>query len=97
MLELQPDVAWVELIGVSVEVPFARTVLGDVIVIKAGMRILVDGTAVSGSSFADESMVLGEPIPVEEAVDRSLVAVTANGTGALRMAATAVTTLSART
>jgi heavy metal translocating P-type ATPase len=90
LLELQPDVAWVERDGVDVEVPFAEIVLGDVVLIKPGSRIPVDGAVVSGNSFVDESMISGEPVPVEKTVHAGLVAGTVNGTGVLRMVATAV-------
>jgi Cu+-exporting ATPase len=97
LLELQPDVALVERDGETIEVAFSDIAEGDILLIQPGARIPVDGPVISGQSFVDESMISGEPIPVEKAQSSALVAGTLNGAGAMRMLARAVgseTTLS---
>jgi len=61
-----------------------------VLVVRPGERIPVDGSIVEGHSFVDESMITGEPMPVEKAKGAMVVGGTVNGNGALRMRATAV-------
>ena len=56
---------------------------GDILLARPGARIAVDGVVVDGSSFVDESMVTGEPIPVSKAASDPVVAGTVNGQGAL--------------
>ena len=97
LLELQPDIALVERGDAIVEVTFDELAEGDIVLIHPGARVPVDGSVISGSSFVDESMISGEPVPVEKSENATLVAGTLNGAGTLRMQAKAVgdeTTLS---
>ena len=69
------------------DVPLADVVVGDMLRVRPGERIPVDGVVVSGSSAVDESMISGEPIPVEKGGGAALVGATVNGTGSLVMRA----------
>jgi Cu+-exporting ATPase len=64
-----------------------KIVIGDVLRVRPGEKIPVDGVLVGGKSSIDESMVTGEPIPVEKAVDDNVVGGTVNGTGSFLMRA----------
>ena len=69
------------------DVPLADVEVGDLLRVRPGERIPVDGVVVSGSSAVDESMISGEPIPVEKGGGAPLVGATVNGTGSLIMRA----------
>lgn len=90
LLGLQAKSALVLRDGIEREVPIGEVVVGDMLIIKPGAKVPVDGVAVGGSSFVDESMVSGEPLPVHKAADASLVGGTMNTTGSLTMRATKV-------
>ncbi len=76
--------------GVAVELAIGDVALGDTLQVKPGDRIAVDGEIVSGTSFIDESMITGEPIPVEKTVGDTVVGGTLNEQGAFTMRATAI-------
>src|SRR5207245_3650239 len=63
LLRLAPATSRVRRQGREIEVPLEEVVVGDEIVIRPGDRIPVDGEVVSGSSYVDESMITGEPVP----------------------------------
>ncbi|MFP5252272.1 MAG: heavy metal translocating P-type ATPase [Actinomycetes bacterium] len=90
LLGLQAKTARVVRDGDEVEIPVEEVVPGDVVVVRPGEKVPVDGTIVSGASTLDESMVTGESIPVEKTVGDEVIGATVNQTGAFRMAATAV-------
>ncbi len=69
------------------DVPLAQVQVGDVLRVRPGERIPVDGVVVSGRSAVDESMISGEPIPVEKTGGAAVVGATINGTGSLVMRA----------
>ena len=69
------------------DVPLAQVRVGDRLRVRPGERIPVDGVVVSGRSAVDESMISGEPIPVEKTGGAALVGATINGTGSLVMRA----------
>jgi len=69
------------------DVPIADVQVGDVLVVRPGERIPVDGVVVSGESFVDESMISGEPIPVEKAAGGTVFAGTINQKGSFRFRA----------
>ncbi len=73
--------------GAEIDVPTAHVHVGDRLRIRPGERIPVDGVVAEGSSAVDESMVTGEPIPVEKTGGSALVGGTINGTGSLIMRA----------
>ncbi|WP_108484760.1 heavy metal translocating P-type ATPase [Oceaniglobus ichthyenteri] len=90
LMGLQPRVALVERDGETVEQDIATLAPGDVVLARPGARIPVDGQVMSGDSWVDESMITGEPAPVAKTTDDTVVGGTINGTGALRIRATAV-------
>lgn len=72
------------------DVPINEVVLNDVLEVRPGERVPIDGEVTNGKSFVDESMITGEPIPVEKTVGSSVVGGTVNQKGMLEMRATAV-------
>ncbi len=71
--------------GTEVDVLLETIAIGDKLRVRPGEKIPVDGKVVSGTSFVDESMVSGEPVPVEKAAGAKVIGATINGTGALIM------------
>ena len=69
--------------GTEEDVPLDEVQVGDKLRIRPGEKVPVDGTVVEGSSFVDESMISGEPVPVEKKVSDKVIGATVNGTGAL--------------
>ncbi|NCT02101.1 cadmium-translocating P-type ATPase [Candidatus Parcubacteria bacterium] len=90
LLNLQAKTALVLRNGIEIEVPISEVVHGDSVVIKPGAKIPVDGTISEGASFIDESMVTGEPIPVEKTVGTTVVAGTLNTNSTFTFTATKV-------
>ncbi len=73
--------------GTEEDIPMEHVKLGDVLRVRPGEKIPVDGVTVDGESNVDESMVTGEPIPVEKSAGEKLIGATVNGTGSLLMKA----------
>ncbi len=73
--------------GEQKEIPISEVIPGDVILVKAGSKVPVDGVVVSGSSFVDESMISGEPMAVEKAVRSKIYAGTINQRGTFQFRA----------
>ena len=90
LVGLQAKTARVERDGEVVELLSEEIVLGDTIHVRPGEKISVDGEVLTGSSYVDESMITGEPIPVEKTNGTEVVGSTVNGTGALTFRATKV-------
>lgn len=90
LMQLQAKTAVVIRDGEEIELPIDQVVAGDVIQVRPGERVPVDGEVTEGSSFVDESMITGEPIPVEKGVGAEVVGGTINKTGAFRFTATKV-------
>ena len=90
LLNLQAKTALVLRDGKEVEIPVDQVVHGDLIIVKPAGKIPVDGILTEGSSFVDEAMVSGEPVPVEKNVGDKVVAGTINTTGAFTFKATQV-------
>ena len=90
LLNLQAKTALVSLNGKEVETPVSEVKHGDLIVVKPGSKVPVDGEIAEGSSFVDESMVTGEPMPVEKSVGDLVVAGTLNTSGYFVFKATKV-------
>ncbi|MFA7308957.1 MAG: heavy metal translocating P-type ATPase [Patescibacteria group bacterium] len=90
LLNLQAKTALVFRGNKEIEIPIQQVVKGDIIVVKPGSRIPVDGVVSKGNSFVDEAMVSGEPMPVEKNVGDSVVAGTINTTGSFTFTATKV-------
>ena len=90
LLSLQAKTARVEREGVEQELPIDQVVPGDVIAVRPGERLPVDGTVLTGSSYVDESMITGEPVPVSKEAGAEVVGGTVNQNGSLRFQATKV-------
>jgi len=88
LAQLQPHTARVERNGVEHDVPIEQVVRGDVVIVRPGERVPVDGELVSGSSAVDESMLTGESMPVAKQAGDRAIGGTINGTGAFRLRAT---------
>lgn len=73
--------------GSETDIPLAQVKPGDILRVRPGEKVPVDGVVLEGNSSVDESMVTGEPIPVEKFVDMPLIGATINGTGSLLMRA----------
>jgi P-type Cu+ transporter len=84
LIGLRPDTARVLRDGVETEVPLAALRPGDEVVVRPGERVPADGTVLDGTSYVDESMLTGEPVPVPKRVGDRLVGATLNRNGALR-------------
>ncbi|MCS7080019.1 MAG: heavy metal translocating P-type ATPase [Chloracidobacterium sp.] len=81
LLELQPKTARVIRNQKTVDIPVSNICPGDLVVVRPGERIPVDGVVVEGASFVDESMLTGEPLPAAKAVGCQVVGGTVNGRG----------------
>ncbi|WP_299350964.1 heavy metal translocating P-type ATPase [uncultured Shimia sp.] len=90
LVGLQAKTARVELDGEIIERPIEQVHVGDILHLYPGERLAVDGTVETGRSWVDESMITGEPLPVEKSPGSPVVAGTVNGEGALTYRATGV-------
>jgi Cu+-exporting ATPase len=88
LARLQPKTARVVRDESEVDVPVDQVRRGDVVVVRPGERVPVDGEVMSGHSAVDESMLTGESMPVEKDVGKRVIGATINGTGAFRYRAT---------
>ena len=87
LLSLSPQTARVVLPDHDTDVPLALVKVGDLLRVRPGDKIPVDGVVVNGASTVDESMVTGEAIPVEKTVGTQVIGATINGTGSFTMRA----------
>jgi Cu+-exporting ATPase len=76
--------------GAEIDVPVEQVVAGDVVVVRPGEKVPVDGLVIDGRSSVDESMLTGESIPVEKNVGDTIIGATMNKLGSLRFRATKV-------
>jgi len=90
LIGLQPKTAFVVEDDQEKEIPLSRVKKDMVVVVRPGERIPVDGTVIKGQSAVDESMLTGEPIPVDKKKDDTVVGGTINGEGLLKFRATRV-------
>lgn len=90
LIGLQPRTARVHRQGGIQDLPIDAVLTGDRVDVRPGERIPVDGEVVSGSSYVDESMITGEPLPVSKPVGAMVVGGTVNQTGSFTMRANAV-------
>ncbi len=90
LVGLQPKSARIEVDGRIEDRPIAEIAVGDILHIRPGERVPVDAEVLEGTSYVDESMITGEPIPVGKSAGAAVVGGTGNGTGALRFRATRV-------
>jgi len=90
LLNLQAKTALVIRDGKEIEIPVDRVVHGELIIVKPAGKIPVDGVLTEGSSYVDESMISGEPMPVKKEVGDSVVAGTLNTSGSFTFRATKI-------
>lgn len=87
LMGLQPKTVRVIINGDEKEIPVSQVAVGDTILVRPGEKIPVDGKVASGNSFVDESMISGEPIPVEKKKGESVFAGTVNQKGSFKFEA----------
>ncbi|WP_011583201.1 MULTISPECIES: heavy metal translocating P-type ATPase [Chelativorans] len=90
LVGLQAKTAHVRREGKAVEIAIGEVAPGDVVEVRPGERVPVDGEVIEGESYIDESMITGEPIPVAKAAGSQVVGGTVNQKGAFAFTATAV-------
>ena len=90
LVGLQAKVAHVVREGRTADIPVGEVRAGDVVEVRPGERVPVDGAVIEGHSYIDESMITGEPIPVEKQAGSEVVGGTVNQQGAFTLRATAV-------
>lgn len=90
LMGLQAKTARVVRDGKTVDIPIGQVVKGDIVIVRPGEKVPVDGEIVSGASALDESMVTGESIPVEKGIGATVIGATINKTGSFEFRATRV-------
>ncbi|MBM3951083.1 MAG: copper-translocating P-type ATPase [Rhodospirillales bacterium] len=90
LMKLRPETARVVRDGIEVEVPAASVASGEVVVVRPGERLPVDGVVIEGVSEIDESLITGESLPVAKNPDDKVTGGSINGSGLLRVRATKV-------
>ena len=90
LMGLAPKTAIVRRNGQDIEIPIHDVIVGDLLLVKPGSKIPVDGVVTEGTSTIDESMLTGESIPVTKKAGDSVFAATMNGNGSICMKATKI-------
>jgi Cu+-exporting ATPase len=90
LMELAPKTAIIEKNGVETEIPAEQVMVGDVVIVKPGTGIPVDGVIFEGNTSIDQSALTGESLPVEKAIGDAVVAGTINKNGFIKFKATKV-------
>ncbi|MBU0576090.1 heavy metal translocating P-type ATPase [Patescibacteria group bacterium] len=90
LLNLQAKTALVKKAGQWLELPISEVLVGDILLVKPGQKIPVDGEVVKGNTSINESMVTGESLPVSKKIGDTLVGATINRSGSIEMRATKV-------
>ena len=90
LMGLQPKTARVIRDGVEKDIPIEKVNIGDIIVVRPGERIPVDGVITEGHSSIDESMITGESIPVDKTVGDEIIGATINKFGSFKFEATKI-------
>jgi Cu+-exporting ATPase len=90
LARLQPSTARVEKNGQETDTPLDELQLGDIVVVKPGERVPADAVVLTGASGVDESMLTGEPVPVDKQAGSAIIGGTTNGQGVLRARVTAL-------
>ncbi len=90
LLDLQPDTARVVRAGAESEVALSEVVVGDAVRVRPGERVAVDGVVVEGHSSVDQSLVTGEPVPVDVVAGDTVIGGSINTTGTLVVQVSAV-------
>ena len=90
LMNLAPKVALVERHGTQGEIPVEEVVTGDILIVKSGATVPVDGVIIEGNGALDEAAITGESLPVEKYENDSVTGGTINKSGYFKMRATAV-------
>ena len=90
LMNLTPKTALVERHGLQGEIPVEEVVIGDVLIVKSGASVPVDGKIIEGSGALDESALTGESLPVDKTIGDKVIGGTVNRSGYFKMAATAI-------
>jgi len=90
LMGLQPKMARVERTGIELDIPIAEVQVGDLVLVRPGEKVPVDGQVVEGGSSLDESMLTGEPLAVQKKPDDTVIGATLNKTGSFKMRATRI-------
>ena len=90
LMRLQARTARVVRDGRELELPVEAVLPGDIVLVRPGEKVPVDGEVIRGASYVDESMITGEPVPVHKAAGEEVVGGTVNQTGSFRFRATRV-------
>jgi Cu+-exporting ATPase len=90
LIGLRPKTATILQDDIEKEIPLTRVKVGDTVIVRPGERIPVDGLVLDGQSAVDESMLSGEPLPVDKQPGDTVVGGTINGEGLIRFSATRV-------
>ncbi|MBU5256526.1 heavy metal translocating P-type ATPase [Tissierella praeacuta] len=90
LIGLQPKTARIIKDGVEMDISIERVEIGDIVVVRPGERIPVDGIVVEGNSAVDESMITGESIPIDKTVDDEVIGATINKFGTFKFRATKI-------
>ncbi len=90
LVGLQAKTARVERNGETLEIPLDQVATGDIVLVRPGEKVPVDGEVVEGTSYVDESMITGEPVPVQKNVGADVVGGTINKTGAFSFRVTKI-------
>jgi Cu+-exporting ATPase len=90
LMGLQPKTARVIKDGIEVDTPIEKLEIGDIILVRPGEKVPVDGIIVEGNSSLDESMITGESIPVDKSVDDTVIGATINKFGSFKFKATKI-------
>ncbi len=90
LLQLAPPKATVIRDGREIELPTEQIVVGDVIVVRPGDKVAVDGVVIEGESSVDESMITGESLPVKKKAGAAVIGAAINKTGAFKFRATKI-------
>ena len=90
LMQLQAKTARVLRDGEETEIPIEEVLVGDLVVVRPGERLAVDGIVTEGASFVDEAMISGEPVPVEKGPGAEVTGGTVNKTGSFTLSATRV-------
>lgn len=90
LMGLAPKTALIERDGIEVQVLIEDVVVGDVVIVKPGDRIAVDGIIIEGYTSIDESMITGESIPVEKKIDDKVIGASINKNGYFKFEVTSV-------
>lgn len=90
LIGLQPKTARIIKDGVEMDISIEKVEIGDIVVVRPGERIPVDGIVVEGNSAVDESMITGESIPIDKTLDDEVIGATINKFGTFKFKATKI-------